>query len=100
MSYTLWMYGTVFVAVAATLIINWCVYRLCRSALVAALMGTLLPGLSIIGYSLYVQNRVPYGPTAIIIACILGLPALLLCSTTVVLAVLTASTRGSTPTSR
>jgi hypothetical protein len=96
MSYTLWICATVFAAVAATLIINWCVYRLCRSALVAALMGGLLPGLSIIGYSVYVQNRVPYGPAAIFIGIILAIPALLLCSITIVLAVLTASARGST----
>ena len=100
MSYTAWMSVILLAAVATSLIINWCVYRLCRSAVLAALTGALLPGLSIIGYSLTVESRAPYGPAAIVIGLILGFPALLLGSMTVVLAVLTASTRGSTGNSR
>jgi hypothetical protein len=96
MSYTLWTCVIVLAAVAATLILNWCVYRLCRSAVVAALMGTLLPGLSIIGYSLYVEGRAPYGPATLILGLIIGLPVLVLGSMMIVLAVLTASTRSPT----
>ena len=100
MNYTVWTCVIVLAAVAATLILNWCVYSLCRSAVVAALMGTLLPGLSIIGYSLYIEGRTPYGPATLIIGLILGLPVLVLGSMTIVLAVLTATTRTSTGSGR
>lgn len=96
MNYTVWTCVIVLTAVAATLILNWCVYRLCRSAVVAALMGTLLPGLSIVGYSLYLEGWAPYGPATLILGLVIGLPALVLGSMTIVLAVLTASTRSPT----
>lgn len=96
MSYTMWMCVIVLAAVTTSLIINWCVYHLCRSAMLAALTGALLPGLSIIGYSLYVESQTPHGPAVVVVGLIVGVPALLLGSMTVVLAVLTASTRSST----